>query len=88
MWHFYIPIAKYQKEKVKQSQLLSHFKKSSIHETGHPKLVYWDNPEGWDGEGGGREGLGGATHVHLWLIHVNVWPKPPQYCKIISPKLK
>ena len=24
------------------------------HETGHSKLVHWDNPEGWDGEGGGR----------------------------------
>ena len=26
-----------------------------IHETGHSKLVHWDNPEGWDGrEEGGR----------------------------------
>ena len=23
-------------------------------ETGHSKPVHWDNPEGWDGEGGGR----------------------------------
>ena len=27
---------------------------SSMHETGHSKLVHWDNPEGWDGERGGR----------------------------------
>ena len=27
---------------------------SSMHETGHSKSVHWDNPEGWDGEGGGR----------------------------------
>ena len=27
---------------------------SSMHEAGHPKLVLWDNPEGQDGEGGGR----------------------------------
>ena len=27
---------------------------SPMHETGHSKLVHWDNPEGWDGEGGGR----------------------------------
>ena len=34
---------------------------SLMHETGHSKLVHWDNPEGWDGEGGER-GLGtGAT---------------------------
>ena len=26
---------------------------SSMHETGHSKQVHWDNPEGWDGEGGG-----------------------------------
>ena len=26
---------------------------SSMHETGHSKLVHWDNPEGWNGEGGG-----------------------------------
>ena len=27
----------------------------SMHETGHPKLVHWDNPEGWDGKEGWRE---------------------------------
>ena len=27
----------------------------------------WDDPEGWDGEGGS----GWGTHVHPWLIHVN-----------------
>ena len=26
---------------------------SSMHETGHSKPVHWDNPEGWDEEGGG-----------------------------------
>ena len=39
--------------------------------TGHSKLMHWDNPEGWEGEEGGREVQGGGTHVHLWLIHVN-----------------
>ena len=29
-------------------------------------------------DGMGRE-VGGRTHVHPWLIHVNVWQKPPQY---------
>jgi len=57
---------------------------SSMHETGHLKLMNWDNPEGWDGEGGS----GWGTHVHPWLIHVNVWQKPPQYCKVISLQLK
>ena len=27
-----------------------------MHETGCSGLVHWDDPEGWDGEGGGREG--------------------------------
>ena len=54
---------------------------SSMHEIGHWNLVHWDNPEGWDGEGGGKWVQDEGTHVHLWLIHVNVWQKPPQYVK-------
>ena len=50
-------------------------------------LVHWDDPEGWDGEGGGRGGSGWGTHVNPWLIHVNVWQKPLQYCKVISLQL-
>ena len=60
---------------------------SSMHETGHSKPLHWDNPEGWDGEGGGK-GLGRGSHIYLWLIHVNVWEKSPQYCKVISLQLK
>ena len=55
-----------------------------MHETGCSGLVHWDDPEGWAGEGGS----GWGTHVHPWLIHVNVWQKPPQYCKVISFQLK
>jgi len=36
-------------------------------------------------EEGGVSGWG--THVHPWLIHVNVWQKPLQYCKVISLQL-
>ena len=54
-----------------------------MHETGCSGLVHWDDPEVWDGEGGWR-GSGWGTRVHPWLIHVNVWQKPPQYCKVIS----
>ena len=59
-----------------------------MHETGNSKLVLWNNPEGWGGEGGGREVQDAGTHVHPWLIHVNVWQKSPQYCKVISFQLK
>ena len=45
----------------------------SMHDTGCSGLVHWDDPEGWDGEGGGRGASGSGTHVHPWQIHVNVW---------------
>ena len=32
-----------------------------MHETGRSGLVHWDDPEGWDREGGGREGQDGDT---------------------------
>ena len=58
-----------------------------MHETGHSGLVQWDDPEGWDGERGGRRDSGCGTHAHPWLIHVNVWQKPLQYYKEISLQL-
>ena len=59
-----------------------------MHETGHSKLVHWDNPERWDGKGGGRGFLDrGHVYMHGWF-HVNVWQNPPQYCKVISLQLK
>ena len=36
-----------------------------MHEAGHSKLVLSDNPEGWDGEGGGRVfRMGGHMYTH------------------------
>ena len=32
-----------------------------MHETGCSGLVHWDDPEGWDGEGGGRGVQDGVT---------------------------
>ena len=40
---------------------------------------------GWRGRQEGGSGWG--THVNPWLIHVSVWQKPLQYCKVISPQL-
>ena len=34
---------------------------SLMHETGHSKLVHWDNPKGWDGE---RFQDGGHMYTH------------------------
>ena len=42
---------------------------------GCSELVHWEDPEGW------------RTHVNPWLIHVNVWQKPLQYCEVISLQL-
>ena len=36
----------------------------SKHEAGCSGLMHWDDPEGWDGEGGGMGGSGWGTHVH------------------------
>ena len=36
----------------------------SMHETGCSALVHWDDPEGWDGEGGGR-GVQDGEHMYI-----------------------
>ena len=59
-----------------------------MHEAGHPKLVLWENLEGWVGEGDGRGFRMGGTRVYLRPIHVDVWQKPSQYYKAIILQLK
>ena len=41
----------------------------SMYEAGCSGLVHWDDPEGWDGEGGGR-GVQDAEHMytHGWFM--------------------
>ena len=34
-----------------------------MHETGHSGLVHWDDPEGWDGERGGK-GVQDRGHMY------------------------
>ena len=47
--------------------ILSYMKRvanpGSMHETGCSGLVHWDDPEGWDGEQGGR-GVQDGEHVY------------------------
>ena len=43
-----------------------------MHETGCSGLVHWDDPEGWDGEGGGRGVQDGEliyTHGGFMSMH-------------------
>ena len=58
-----------------------------MYETGCSGLVHWGDPEGWDGERVGR-GVQDGEHINPWLIHIKVWQKPLQYCKVISLQLK
>ena len=46
---------------------------------GRPRGIGWRGR--WEG------GLGWGIHVTPWLIHVNIWQKPLQYCKVISLQL-
>ena len=46
---------------------------------GSPRGIGWRGR--WEG------GLGWGIHVYPWLIHVNVWQKPLQCCKVISLQL-
>ena len=59
-----------------------------MHETGCSGLVHWDDPERWDGEGVRRGDSVWRIYVHPWLIHVILYQKPLQYCKVISLQLK
>ena len=45
----------------------------------------WPRGMGWGARWEGGSGWG--AHVNPWLIHVNVWQKPLQYCKVISLQL-
>ena len=46
---------------------------------GRPRGIGWRGR--WEG------GLGWGIHVNPWLIHVSVWQKPLQYCKVIRLQL-
>ena len=41
----------------------------SMHKTGCSGLVHWDDPEGWDGEGGGRVAQDGEhMYTRGWFM--------------------
>ena len=46
----------------------------SMHETGFSRLVHWDDPGWWDGEGGGRAALGGE-HMCTWGLLMSIFGK-------------
>ena len=46
----------------------------SMHDTGCSGLVHWDDPEGWDGEGGGR-GVQDGEHMYTHGSFMSVYGK-------------
>ena len=58
-----------------------------MNEIGCLGMVYWDDPEGWDGEGGGR-GLRMGNKCTPVVDSCPCMTKPLQYCKVISLQLK
>ena len=50
--------------------------------------LFCDNVEGWDGIGDGRRFKREETYINLWLIHVDMWQKPTEYCNAIILQLK
>ena len=61
---------------------------SLMYDAGNPKPVPCDNLEGGMGrevgEGLKREGI----YIYLRPIHVEVWQKPSQYCRVSMLQLK
>ena len=55
-----------------------------MHEIGCSGLVYWDDPEGWDKEGGGREIQDGTPMADS----CQRMAKPIQYCKVKNKEIK
>ena len=45
-----------------------------MHETGCSGLVHWDDPEGWDGEGGGR-GVQDGEHMYTYSWFMSTYGK-------------
>ena len=58
-----------------------------MHETERLGLVHWDDPEGCNGEGGGR-GIQDGEHMYTHVHSRECMAKQPQYCEVSSLKLK
>ena len=52
-----------------------------MHDTGCSGLVHWDNPEGWDGEGGGRGGFRMGNTCTPVADSCQCMAKPVQFVK-------
>ena len=53
----------------------------SMQDTRSLRLVHWDDPDGWYGEGGGRRVQDGNTCIPV-ADSFRYLAKPIQYCKV------
>ena len=71
--------------------IISYMKRISspglMHDTGCSGLVHWDDPEGWDGEGG-RRGVQDGEHVYTRGGFMSMYGKTTTIFKAISLQLE
>ena len=74
-----------------ETHIISYMKRvaspGSMHDTRCLGLVHWDDPEGWDGEEGGR-GFRMRNTCTPVADSCQCMAKPIQYCIVISLHLK
>ena len=58
-----------------------------MHETESSGLLHWDDPEGWDGEGGGNRMFRMGNTCTTMAESCQCMAKPTKYCKVISLQL-
>ena len=58
---------------------------SSMHEGEYPKLVLWDNPKGWVGDGGGK---GVRDGVHMYTCGWFMWMYGKNHHNMLKKKKK
>ena len=58
-----------------------------MHDTVRSGLVYWDDPEGWDGDGDGS-GVQDGEHMYIHVRFMSMYGKTNTMFKVISLQLK
>ena len=58
----------------------------SMHETGCSRLVHWDDPEGWDGEGD-RRGVQDGEYMYTCGGFMSMYGKTTTILKLASIKI-
>ena len=59
----------------------------SMQDTGSSRLLHWDDPEGWYGEGRGR-GIQDGEHMYIHVRFMSMHGKTNTMFKVISLQLK